>query len=392
MAGNVREWVYNATDRPDRRLILGAGWTDQMYAFNNDVARSSFDRAPINGVRLAKYEIDSSTTTAMLPIPRRFRDYDTERPVDAARYATLRSQYDYDPTPLDVRVEWRDTTPADWIVERVSYAAAYGGERIPATVYLPRRARPPYQTVVFFPGSNAFYQREYDLVNNEYGTFVVQSGRALIAPEYERMLTRIEPGRPVRIGPSIDYRDVVVAWGKDLRRTMDYLATRSRDVDTSRTAYYGISRGGYVGGIMLAIEPRFKAAILFAAGFNQDEVRPEADPLNFVSRITIPVLMLNGRDRLTPRVNVAAAVLPAARHTAGAQAVRPLRRWACRGGAGHLDRRGVCVAGTGTSGQCGGEAGTHQEMAMPLRVQRRGSPSESGTRARPVRQRARARC
>jgi dienelactone hydrolase len=295
MAGNVREWLYNAADRPDRRLILGGGWTDQMYSFTNDqIAQSSFDRAPINGIRLARYAVDSSVTAAMRPVPRRFRDYDTERPVGETRYAALRAQYDYDPAPLDVRVESRDTTPPDWIVERVSYAAAYDGKRIPATVYLPKRARPPFQTVVFFPGSNALFQRESDLVNNEYGTFVVQSGRALIAPEYERMMTRIEPGHPVRIGTSIDYRDVVLAWGKDVRRTMDYLATRS-DVDTARVAYYGISRGGYLGGIMLAIEPRFRAAILFAAGFNQDEVRPEADPLNFVSRIRAPVLMVNGR-------------------------------------------------------------------------------------------------
>jgi hypothetical protein len=33
------------------------------------------------------------------------------------------------PLPLDARVYARDTTHADWIVETVSFAAAYGGER-----------------------------------------------------------------------------------------------------------------------------------------------------------------------------------------------------------------------------------------------------------------------
>ena len=37
-------------------------------------------------------------------------------------------------------------------MEKVSYAAAYGGERIPAYLFLPKNAKPPYQVVVVFPG------------------------------------------------------------------------------------------------------------------------------------------------------------------------------------------------------------------------------------------------
>ena len=81
-------------------------------------------------------------------------------------------------------------------------------------------------------------------------------------------------------------------WAKDLRRSVDYLHTRS-DVDTTRLAYQGYSWGGYQAGIMLAVEPRFKAAILFCPGLAFERPLPEVDPVNFLPRIKVPVLMLN---------------------------------------------------------------------------------------------------
>lgn len=46
---------------------------------------------------------------------------------------------------------------------------------------------------------------------------------------------------------------------------------------------------------MLAIEPRFKAGVLVVAGLHMERSRPEADPFNFLPRVTVPVLMLNGK-------------------------------------------------------------------------------------------------
>jgi pimeloyl-ACP methyl ester carboxylesterase len=79
-----------------------------------------------------------------------------------------------------------------------------------------------------------------------------------------------------------------------MRRTIDYLETRP-DIDTSRVAYYGASWGGYLGGLMPAVEPRFKAVVLLVAGLEYQRGQPEVEPINFLPRITIPVLMLNGQ-------------------------------------------------------------------------------------------------
>ena len=90
------------------------------------------------------------------------------------------------------------------------------------------------------------------------------------------------------------YRDHVIMWAKDLRRGIDYLETRP-EVRTDHLAYYGVSWGGAMGGVMPAIEPRIKVSALYVAGLDFESARPEVDPINFLGRVTVPTLMLNGR-------------------------------------------------------------------------------------------------
>lgn len=96
-----------------------------------------------------------------------------------------------------------------------------------------------------------------------------------------------------RLRPSW-YKEHVIQWQKDVSRTLDYLGTRA-DVDTTKLAYLGFSWGGRFGGVVLAIERRFKAAVLTVAGLNFRPAQPEADDLNYLPRVRVPVLMLNGR-------------------------------------------------------------------------------------------------
>ena len=83
-----------------------------------------------------------------------------------------------------------------------------------------------------------------------------------------------------------------------MRRSVDYLKSRS-DIDRSRIAYFGVSFGGTLAPLPLAIEKRFKTAVLWSGGFPSGRRLPEIDPINFAPRVTIPVLMLNGRQDLT---------------------------------------------------------------------------------------------
>lgn len=80
----------------------------------------------------------------------------------------------------------------------------------------------------------------------------------------------------------------------DLGRSIDYLQTRS-DIDARKLAYYGVSMGAAQGARMIAVEPRFRTAVLCTGGLYDDEL-PEIDAFNFASSVHIPLLMLNGRD------------------------------------------------------------------------------------------------
>jgi len=90
------------------------------------------------------------------------------------------------------------------------------------------------------------------------------------------------------------YRDHVIDWSKDLGRTIDYIETR-RDLDHEKLAYYGLDDGAYLGDILAAVEKRIKVVVLAGGGFYLGKKLPEVDEINFAPRITVPVLMINGR-------------------------------------------------------------------------------------------------
>jgi poly(3-hydroxybutyrate) depolymerase len=83
-------------------------------------------------------------------------------------------------------------------------------------------------------------------------------------------------------------------WVKDLRAVVDYLESRE-DVAVDRVGYYGLSGGGQMGPLVLAVEPRIHAAVLNVGGLARVAYPPEIDPINFVSRVGMPVLMINGQ-------------------------------------------------------------------------------------------------
>jgi dienelactone hydrolase len=103
---------------------------------------------------------------------------------------------------------------------------------------------------------------------------------------YERRVQNIE-------GPNI-WRDLSIQIAKDFFTSIDYLETR-KDIDHDRLGYYGLSWGASAGPTLLALEKRMKVAVLVGGGLDSERESPEIDPFNFASRVTVPVLMINGR-------------------------------------------------------------------------------------------------
>ena len=82
-------------------------------------------------------------------------------------------------------------------------------------------------------------------------------------------------------------------WRQDLGRTIDYLATR-QDIDHDNLVYLGFSMGVGTALPLVAMEERFKVAILASGGTGGPVSQPELSALNYAPRVTIPVLMLSG--------------------------------------------------------------------------------------------------
>ena len=158
---------------------------------------------------------------------------------------------------------------------------------------IPKNASPPYQAIIFFPGSYA--QRDEKLTTRSVaGTmgFIVNSGRAAIYPVYYGTYER-NLGTNPNTGKTHEYTEFLIKLVKDFSRTIDYLETRP-DIDTSKLGYWGHSWGGNLGAIIPAVEDRLSLSFLQAAGFSSDKPFPEADEMNYVTRVKVPTVMFNG--------------------------------------------------------------------------------------------------
>jgi len=293
MAGNVREWCWNESS--GKKYVLGGGWNDLTYMFNDAYTQDPFDRSGTNGFRCMKYiAADGNRQNLERPLNVPVRDYGKERPCSDDAFRYYRSLFNYDKTLLQAVIESNDSTSPYWYVQRITFDAAYGNERMATYLFLPRGKRGSFQVVLFFPGSDAIYTRISDpTVMPKDFDFFIRSGRAVLFPVYKSTFERADGLKTDTPVMTNSYRDHVIMWVKDVSRSIDYMQTRS-DLDCSKLAYYGVSWGGAMGAIVPAVETRLRGVILHVAGLALERSLPEVDALNYVSRVKVPVLMLNG--------------------------------------------------------------------------------------------------
>jgi dienelactone hydrolase len=302
VAGNVREW--SSTPFGNQQLILGGAWNQPGYYFHNHRAANPLDRSTENGFRCATY-VEPLSDNATVPVALELRDYSNERPVDDDTFEVYRRLLSYDRTALNERVESVDESAEHWLKEKVTFDAAYGDERLTAYLFVPRRTDPPYQTVIYFPGSGA---ERVDSSERLRGVDriepIVRSGRAVLYPVYKGTYERRLDGKS-SLGldlfgdttkPTVR-RDVAIMAARDVSRSVDYLEVR-KDIRADQVGYVGYSLGSRMAPLFLATEKRIQAAVLAHGGLYQapkSTRMPEVDEINFAPRVTQPVLMLNGR-------------------------------------------------------------------------------------------------
>jgi dienelactone hydrolase len=300
MAGNVREWCLN--ESAEGRILRGGAWGDNTYMFGAPSQAPAIDRSHRNGFRCAVYPEPDSIPEAVKGRmePAAGADFYAMKPVSDEVFQAYREMFAYDAAPLNAETELRSDESADYVYERVTYDAAYGGERIIGHLFLPRNATPPFQTVVYFPGGAAMVQSSSEGIQEYYEypiflSFLAKNGRAVLFPVYSGTFERQRRDMAMLMrGDSRTraYSDYIIDVVKDFERSVDYLESRD-DIDAKKIAYYGMSWGGIMGAIIPAIEQRLATAVVLSGGL-RDVGRPEVHQLNYVGRISMPILMLNG--------------------------------------------------------------------------------------------------
>lgn len=290
MAGNMREWAANPMG--EGYAIAGGSWAGPAYLYTEYSAEPPDFSSNALGFRCARSEgagdqgghlIDRDITTP------------TYSPVDESGFRALLGHYAYDRRPANARVTSTEDFPA-WTRERI-WIDGPGSDSVLLYFYAPKRAAPPYQTIVYVPGSSTFFTETLpDEMEWSIGP-TIQAGRAVVTVVMKGMLERpFEPGYAIPPPPSVGFRDLMVLHATELRLGIDYAVSRE-DVDPEALAYVAVSFGAGSRLAFSAVDDRYKAVIYIGGGIDErvKPTLPEADNVNFAPYVRVPTLLINGR-------------------------------------------------------------------------------------------------
>jgi eukaryotic-like serine/threonine-protein kinase len=294
MHGNVSEWVWNASSG-DRAWTLGGSWQDAAYNFFAGTQVARLERSAHVGFRLMRAAGGATTPSLqnaveLIPKP-------IGQPASDEVYAAYIQQFVYSSGDLGASAPTVIETTEHWSKQRVTVNTGYG-ERMDIVLFVPTRARPPYQALVYFPPIDALWLK-YSSADIQPGhatagqlDYIVKSGRVLVQPIYQGTYERFRA--PVNFADASRLQRLWLDWRWDVGRTIDYLQTRA-DIDAKRIGYLGLSFGGAFPMHLVALEPRFRAALLLAGGGVIVPLAAPIDAVHYLPRIKIPVLQMNGR-------------------------------------------------------------------------------------------------
>jgi hypothetical protein len=165
------------------------------------------------------------------------------------RHAALFALPDEPLRPAVGAIERRGT----YTVRRVSFPSvleAPGLEPVQVLYYLPNQGRRFPLAIVLPITRGDFFSRRFAL-------FLVERGYACVQFRSQGDLGRLH-GDPVGLPL---FRDLLRARVIDTRRLLQWVLTHD-EIDGNRIGLVGFSHGALVGGLLIAVEPRIKAAVL----------------------------------------------------------------------------------------------------------------------------------
>ena len=127
MAGNLREWCWNASAQG--RSLRGGAWNDQTYMFGNVTQAPAFDRSETNGFRCVRY-VEGKTPPEKLFAPYRI---DAVRDLPKRRQSRTRCSPSFGGCSTTTRATSRPGSRRETRPGRNGYASACPLPRATAT-------------------------------------------------------------------------------------------------------------------------------------------------------------------------------------------------------------------------------------------------------------------
>ena len=301
MAGNVKEWATNPQGEGLNRLsILGGAYYDNMYNFNDYYSASPLDRSIGNGIRLVK-TVGQVTRDSLdqKPIIHIRRDILSEEDVSDEVFEVYRAQFDYQPYPIDAKVELVTGHGSEYLVERFEMTPPYDNDE-PLHGYLIylKEGEGKRKPVINFPGAGASLYTDSDanIVKHhiEHNDYLLREGYAIVNPVYFSTYNRRKTLRTWWANETDLYKDSIIKIGKDFRRTIDYLETRD-DIDARNLTYMGRSWGSLMSNTLLAVDKRVQSAFVCVGGLQLPRAKREIDPALFIRRVRTPIMHITGK-------------------------------------------------------------------------------------------------
>jgi len=299
MAGNVSEWTMN--DSSEGFIATGGAWGDPSYTFAQYGTFPGFYSSNKRGFRCIMNVpgVTRDQGAARIEITHEIPVYKIS---SDETFAGLAKSYRYENTPLEAQViEVKETE--EWRREKITFNGA-NHQRAIAYLYLPKNYPNPSQVINVVPAADVSGGlRSLSASIEDRLVPFVKSGRAVFGVVLEGYIERLRPAGYVPPDPrTAEFRDLIYNRITDIRRGLDYLATRN-DVDMHRMALYAPSAGAHLGLILAAVEDRYTAVVFQGAGVLPEEVNnvPEGNPINFAPHIRAKLMVIHGRyDEDTP--------------------------------------------------------------------------------------------
>ncbi len=296
----------------------------------------AFRRETNFGFRCMQHlEPPEPTAGALDPIPEPVEvDFSKLAPCSDDVFSVIRGIYSYSKSDLESKIEFRREYSEYAMLEKVSFWDAFRKYRVLAYIFLPRKSQPPFQAVMYYPSADAWYLDSISDYPLGEGELHFKHGRAFIFPVLTGTFERKEENpKGIRISSGLssqERRDRLIRNFQDMARCLDYLETRPADFRADKIAFQGISSGAIISPLFGALETRLRAMVAIGGGIwsSGGQLIPgfaELDMVNFLPRVKLPFLLVNGRyDLLFPGGNEPEGVYGSLGNTAEGQVSQSL--------------------------------------------------------------------